>query len=238
MTIDMSPITTESLAAVPVFPLPGTVLLPGTYISLHIFEPRYRAMMEYVIEGHRMLVVALLDEEAGADEHGRPRVHPVAGLGRLRRSVKLPDGRYNIVLEGVARVDITDELAPELVFRRARARVVESTTPEDTAGLAASMAAVHALFGRALTVAGQTDPDVMESLAEADEPGALADLVAAACLQSSAQRQSVLAEPDVGRRLETVAGALGELLLTASGDVDDSDDEAPRVGWGIQPGKA
>ncbi|NJK88052.1 MAG: hypothetical protein HC923_00765, partial [Myxococcales bacterium] len=74
-------ITPEQLDQVPVFPLPGTVLLPRTLIQLHIFEPRYRAMTEDCIEGTRLMIIAMLDPNGTPDEHGRPAVHRVAGLG-------------------------------------------------------------------------------------------------------------------------------------------------------------
>ena len=224
----------EALSAVPIFPLPGAVLLPGTFLSLHVFEPRYRAMMEYVIEGHRLLVVALLDTQAPGDAHGRPRVHPVAGLGLLRRSVRLPDGRYNIVLEGVGRVDVHAELPPDLVFRRAAAELLEDAPPADLGALGPAIASVRTLCHQALIQAGDLDPDVLEELNQVQDPGRLADLVAAAAFTDPLLRQQVLAEPGVEARLELVAGALGALLLSAADDPDG----APPLGWGVGTGKA
>lgn len=229
----MTEIPKEALAAVPVFPLPGTVLLPGTFLSLHIFEPRYRAMMEYVIEGHRYLVLATVAEGAPPDAEGRPAIHPTAGLGALRRSIRLPDGRYDIVLEGLARVDVSSELPPDLVFRRAQAVVLEDPQPAEPGSLTPAMVSVRALCHRALLQEGGGDPDLLESLAMVTEPGRLADLVAAAVFREAAQRQQVLAEPRVEARLELVAGILGAQLLSA----EDGDGPAA-LSWGITPGKA
>ena len=78
MTDDVPP---EALASLPVFPLPGTLLLPQTMVSLHVFEPRYRKMMEHVLDGHRCLAVAMLDENGQPDTYGRPPLHAVAGVG-------------------------------------------------------------------------------------------------------------------------------------------------------------
>ncbi|MCA9554799.1 MAG: LON peptidase substrate-binding domain-containing protein [Myxococcales bacterium] len=222
----------EALSAVPIFPLPGTVLLPGTFLSLHVFEPRYRAMMEYVIEGHRLMVVAQLDPLAPADAHGRPGIHPVAGLGLLRRSVRLPDGRYNIVLEGLGRVDVRHELPPTLVFRRAAAELLEDVPPADPGALDAALASLKALCQQVLIQAGDPDPDVIQELNEIDDPGRLADLAAAAGLTDPQVRQQVLAEAAVDARLELVAGALGAQLLSHM----DEDEGFP--GWGIGTGKA
>lgn len=224
----------EVLREVPVFPLPGTVLLPRTMISLHVFEPRYREMMECCIEGSRLLAVAMYDEEGAPDDHGRPAIHPVAGIGALRRSAKLPDGRYNIVVEGLARVDISEEHPPTRCFRRATARVLEDVIDRDAAALARSIASLRALCTRALTKSdGEDDGELLEGLAHVTEPSALADLVAAAAVRDSLDRQRVLAEPNVLERLELVAGALGALLLAADGPA-----ASEAFGWGITTGEA
>lgn len=223
---------TEVLTAVPIFPLPNTVLLPGTFLSLHIFEPRYRAMMEYTIEGHRHMVVALLQTSALPDAEGRPAVHSTAGLGALRRSVRLPDGRYNIVLEGVGRVDISHELPPELVFRRAHAEALRDHSEGSPADHQTAMASVRALCQQAVM---SPDPELADRLNRASDPGLFADLVAAAAFKSPQLRQEVLAEARVQARLELVAGGLGELVLAAQ---DLEDDDQPPPSWGISPGRA
>ena len=230
MTIELVP---EALRAVPIFPLPGMVLLPRTMISLHIFEPRYRLMMEDCIEGSRLLAVAMFDEAGRPDEHGRPAIHPIAGIGALRRSAKLPDGRYNIVLEGLGRVDVSEELAPVKSYRRGVARVLEDVEPTDDAMTTRAVASLRALCARALAGANEDDAEVVEGLNRVDDPGVLADLVAAAAIRDNLDRQRVLAEPDVLKRLDIVSGALGALLLTKK------DDETPApTGWGITPGEA
>lgn len=221
----------EALVDVPIFPLPKTVLMPRTMISLHIFEPRYRQMMEHCIEGSRLLVVAMFDENADPDAHGRPAIHRIAGIGALRRSAKLPDGRYNIVVEGLARVDVDEEHPPTRVFRRTSPRVVEDYVPDDNTGMARAIASVRSLCTRALSASSDEEAEMIDGLSRVAEPSALADLVTAAVIKDPQDRQRVLAEPDVLARLEIVSGALGTLLLT-------QDAPAGQVGWGISTGEA
>lgn len=223
----------ENLREVPVFPLPGTVLLPRTLISLHVFEPRYRTMTEDCIEGQRLMVVAMVDTSRPPDEHGRPAVHPIAGLGALRRSVKLPDGRFNLVIEGLARVDISDEHPPDRVYRRANARLVRDVVPDDEASIAASMASVRALCTRAIADMNPKEATGIENISQVEDPGQLADMVAAATMTEALDRQQVLAEPDVDKRLQLVAGTLGTHLLSQSADLPEG-----AFGWGIRPGQA
>ncbi|MCK6551540.1 LON peptidase substrate-binding domain-containing protein [Myxococcota bacterium] len=226
----------EALAELPIFPLPGSVLLPRTYVSLHIFEPRYRKMIADVIDGHRVLAVAMIDRDRAPDRFGRPAIHPVAGVGVLRRSARLPDGRYNIVLEGVLRAHVADELPPTLPYRRARAHAMPEVLPADPRALERSIASLRALCTRVVTEVDGADADVVQRLNEVSDPGTLADMIAAAALQDADEKQQILEELDVARRIDLAAAALGALLLTAT----DSGESTKNLGggWGIGPAKA
>jgi len=227
-------ISEQSLEEVPVFPLAGAVLLPRTLVSLHIFEPRYRAMTQWSLDGSRLMVLAMTRPEAPPDEFGRPAMHEVAGLGILRQSARLPDGRFNIVIEGLCRVNIADEHPPSLPFRRARARIIEDQLPQEPRTLFPAMASLRSLCTRAMVHVNPSDASELQGLNEVDDPGPLADLVAAAALTDPRERQDVLAEADVETRIRMVAGSLGAFLLAQQSD----DGEDQPVGWGITPGKA
>lgn len=90
--------------AVPVFPLPETVLFPRVDIALHLFEPRYRQMGEDVIGGSGYLVMALLRPGYERNYEGDPEMHEIATLARVLNHDKLEDGRYDIVLRGERRI--------------------------------------------------------------------------------------------------------------------------------------
>lgn len=231
MTQELTP---EALDDLPIFPLPGAVLIPRTFMSFHIFEPRYRRMMEDVIEGPRVMAIAMLDESGGPDMYERPPIHRIGGLGVLRRSARLPDGRFNIVLEGMARVDLGLEYPPTRVYRRARGRLLTDQAPEDPGPVKRALASLRALAVRAFA-AMDGDPEVLESLGEVTDPGHLADLIAAAILSEAIDRQRVLAELRVDERVSLVAGALGAMILH---EAPKAAKEAGGGGWGIKPGEA
>lgn len=233
ITIEIDEATLE---ATPVFPLPGTVLLPGTLVSLHVFEPRYRQMMAYCLEGHRVLAVAMFDEDGQPDIHGRPPVHPVAGLGYVRRSARLPDGRYNVVLEGVARIDVSDEHPPKTAFRRVRARMLADVPHPPDAECRSAAHALRALASRALTER-KDRADLQASLTEL-EPGRLADAVAAAVVDDPLDRQRVLDAIDVKKRLSLVSGAVGAMMFDVEEEPPEDDVEPRLPRWGVTPGKA
>jgi Lon protease-like protein len=109
---------------IPLFPLPEAVLLPGTLLPLHIFEPRYRKMVADALFGDRTIGMAMMKpgwEVAGAI----PAIFPVGGAGRIVESERLSDGRYNIVLEGEFRYRILDE-EPPAPYRIAQVEIVGS----------------------------------------------------------------------------------------------------------------
>jgi Lon protease-like protein len=226
-------LTPKALAEVPIFPLPGTVLLPRTMISLHVFEPRYRAMTEDCLEGHRLMAIAMLDPASEPDAEDRPAIHRVAGLGALRRSARLPDGRFNLVVEGLCRVRLGPELPMDKAYRRAPAEVLHDVAPEEPAALASAMASLRALCARAMAQLSPKDASELEGLNQVTDPGHLADLVAAAAMPDAEERQQVLDEVDVEKRVQLVAGALGAYLLSHA-----PESETGAFGWGIHPGKA
>jgi len=90
---------------IPLFPLPATVLFPKTYLPLHIFERRYREMVENALddptETTRMIGMVLLKENWEKDYYGNPPIHPIGCVGQIMQVHRLNDGRYNLVLYGL-----------------------------------------------------------------------------------------------------------------------------------------
>lgn len=224
------------LQALPIFPLPGTVLLPHTEIALHVFEPRYRRMLDDVMDGPRLLGMATLDHEGDPDRFDRPPVFPIAGVGIVRRSVRLPDGRYNIVLEGAIRADISEELdpSPSVPYRRVIARQLADKPPDDATELDEAVTAVRALCTRVVADMAGGPTNALRRLNEVHDGGALADMVAAAVIHDLGERQRILTELDVMQRLQLAAGAIGELVIRS----DEASSEPTPVGWGVGTGKA
>lgn len=104
----------------PLFPLPNVVLFPRMPLALHVFEPRYRAMVADVLESHHAIGMVLLKPGWEADYEGRPPVYPVGCAGLIERCDRLPDGRYDLLLKGVARFRMAAE-RPGFPYRVAEA---------------------------------------------------------------------------------------------------------------------
>src|SRR6266702_3000213 len=107
------------------FPLPNLVLFPSVIQPLHIFEPRYRQMMADALDDDRLLAMVLLRPGFEEEYDRRPPIHTIACLGRIFNEERLQDGRYNLLLHGLRRVRIEDELPADRLYRQARVLLLE-----------------------------------------------------------------------------------------------------------------
>jgi Lon protease-like protein len=120
---------TQIPESVPLFPLPNVVFFPKTYLPLHIFEPRYREMVEDVLAGDRMIGMVLLKEGWEINYDGNSPIHETGSVGRIVRSQRLDDGRYNIILYGLKKCLIRGE-SQDRSYRQGRIDIVEEPPTE------------------------------------------------------------------------------------------------------------
>jgi uncharacterized protein len=104
------------------FPLPNVVFFPGVPLPLHIFEPRYREMVRDASKADAPVIgMTLLRGEWRKDYYERPEIFRIGCAGRMTRVQPLPDGRYNILLQGLREFEIEEETG-ERSYRCARVR--------------------------------------------------------------------------------------------------------------------
>ncbi|WP_242392067.1 LON peptidase substrate-binding domain-containing protein [Anaeromyxobacter oryzisoli] len=201
------------------FPLHGVVVLPGTPTPFHVFEPRYRALVEDALGGDRVLAVpGLGSREAAHEPH--PPVFPVAGAGLLEQVERHEDGRFDVVVRGIARVRLLEELPAAHPYREFRAEILEDVWPADRATLQPALESlrqlVYQLAQRLPAESGA--PALAEAVAQMKDASAIADVVAAAAISEPEDRQRLLEELDVSRRLaEVVEEVAGVLLMLSRG---------------------
>jgi len=95
--------------AIPIFPLPDMTLFPNSTQPFHIFEPRYRAMIADALAGDSIIGMVMLQPGFEADYEGRPPIYDLGCAGRIVASEQLPDGRYNIALQGLTKFRVVGE---------------------------------------------------------------------------------------------------------------------------------
>jgi len=118
---------TGGLIRIPIFPLAGALLFPRAQLPLHIFEPRYRAMVGDALDGEKLIGMV-----QPRNDREPPALFEVGCIGRIIESEKLPDGRYNILLEGIARFRIAEEIPVETPYRQVdadRSGFADDTAP-------------------------------------------------------------------------------------------------------------
>jgi Lon protease-like protein len=201
---------------VPIFPLPDLALFPKTLLPLHIFEPRYRAMVTDCLARDRRLAVVGLKPGYQGDYAGRPAVHEVAGLGRIVKCERLATGRFNLLVRGEVRVRIERELPSDTLYRLVQSVELQEAGAERNT-VPPLMDEVKRACRRILAAVRRATPEMEETLAAAAAPGALCDQVASAVVPSPAARQALLAELDVERRLRRLLAELEDLLQQLKG---------------------
>ena len=201
-----------ALDALPLFPLPQTVLFPGCLLPLHVFEPRYRTMIKDVLETHRALAVVLITDPSANPVHGTPEIAPVAGVGTVIDHAELPGGRYNILVRGRARVQLR-ELPFVPPYRRAAAQIL--TTPQSEVP-AADVSALVSTATAFAAIVRERDTSFEFRLPRDAAPSSLADLCAHHLVLDARQRQEILETLDSAARVRRVAEALAMQRMALS----------------------
>jgi Lon protease-like protein len=199
------------------FPLPNLVLYPHVMQPLHIFEERYRELVEDALAGDKLIAMAVLEPGWETDYESRPPVSKYACLGKIVAHHRLPDGRYNLLLLGVQRVRIIEELNPLRSFRQASVALLDDDYDFDASG------DMHTLQEKLLTAFRNNlpceceTPEQLEKLMTGELPlGLLTDLAAYALPLETEVKQELLAECSVTARAHILLSQLDELELSTA----------------------
>jgi Lon protease-like protein len=208
----------KACAALKVFPLHGVAVLPGTPTPFHIFEPRYKALVEDALATDRVLAIPGLVSKEGAQQL-HPPLRPVAGACFIEREERYDDGRLDIVVRGIARVRLHEELRADHAYREFRAEILEDAWPEGgpTAlepELESLRQLVYQLAQRLPSESGA--PALAEAVAQMKDVSAIVDLVAAAAVSEPEARQRVLEQLEVAKRMEMVMEEVAGVVLVLS----------------------
>jgi len=180
--------------------LSGATVFPNALLPLYIFEPRYREMLEYVLEHHRIFGVGMVE---GPEEWD---LRPVAGAGVVRACVRNEDGTSNLILQGICRVRILDWVQEE-PFRIAQIKPLISHNKQDpeVPGLTTGLRD----FCAALNHSGVEFPSELEELLERlDNPEILSDVIASTLVSDANSRQELLEEFDLAERIRLLLTTL------------------------------
>ena len=180
----------------PLFPL-GAVLLPGYDLPLHIFEPRYRAMVSDAMARDRR--IAMIQPRPDSPDREKPALFDMGCVGRMAEVEALEDGRFNLVLEGLSRFRVVRELEVSTPFRQVEAVLLPTAQDEQLALAArASLEMESRRFAEAQGYG--VDWDAVGRL----DDTSLVNGIAQIAPFDTAAKQALLEAPDISTRAELI----------------------------------
>lgn len=216
---------------IPLFPLDSVVLLPQQVLPLHIFEPRYIQMVERSLDSAGQIAMATFSGNRWKQEyHGHPPLRPAVCVGQIVQHEKLPDGRYNVLLQGVCRARIIREERPDedRLFRQAYLDPIglsedEADNGEDMRDYLES----HLSAGPLTQFAAA--PKLLELVQNEEVPtAALLELVSFALLTDNDIRYRLLAEGNAENRARLIREHLDDLESLIRTAMAQRPDEWPK----------
>jgi Lon protease-like protein len=201
---------------IPVFPLPGALLLPRGQMPLNIFEPRYLAMIDDVLGSRHRMIGMIQPDAAHPGPESRPNLYHVGCVGRITQLAESGDGRYLIQLIGISRFRVEQELSVSTPYRQCRVTYAPfagdfvARKGEDDVNRAAVLRALKE-FLKANNL--KTDWDGIENAPNE----ALVNALAMMSPYGSAEKQALLEAPDLKTRAEILV-AVTEIELAKSSE--------------------
>ena len=179
------------------FPLPSVVLFPHAMLPLHIFEPRYRQMTADALACDRLIAMIKIEDQADWGKQVDPAIESTACLGKIVDYHAIDDGTYNLLLVGVSRVRIIEEIPNGKLYRSARAALIEDVETPDEPELRRQL---RDLFIGLLAREGRPESELLRFLNRDLSLGMTTDLLGHYLGLPQEVKQAFLAEPDVGAR--------------------------------------
>lgn len=209
-------LTVDFSKPIRLFPLAKCILLPHATVPLHIFEPRYRTMVSDALDSDGLIAMAtFLDESYADDYEGCPAIRPHVCVGYIAHHERLYDGRYNILLQGVARASIHEELERhEQGYRQAILRPTEQGVME--IDLENQRHHLEKLLDDDLLLQLACIRNVTNWLSPDLPTPVVVDLAWQAASRDHEQRYDVLAEADVFKRVDRLERYLSRTRRTLS----------------------
>ncbi len=195
------------------FPLPSLVLFPHVIQALHIFELRYCEMLTEALESDHLITMALLVPGWESQVQGKPNLGNTVCIGRIISHTPTDDGRHNILMAGLQRARIIEELEVTTSFRQARVELIPDFLPDDfRASSDEHRKTLLAVFRSMIPQDAANSKTFADLLTQQLPLGILTDIIAYAVNLPVTIKQLLLGEANVKIRFETLITHLEPLL--------------------------
>lgn len=198
---------------VPVMTLRETILFPRAILPLYIFEPRYRQMLQDVLQAQRMFAIVCQDESEDADADAEEPPHKVATVGVVRASQKNPDGTTNLILQGIERVRIL-EIVSEDPYRTVRVEVLPSAFAVDPSGAIEDRYTIRNMIEDHAELCDALPEEFVKFLLDIEDLGSFCDLVSFSLCEDVSTKQRLLETQAIDKRYALLRQYLEERLAT------------------------
>ena len=182
---------------VPLFPLGNMVFFPNTVIPLHIFEERYKQMIEDSVSSHNLICMTLMDDDEKDDNIS---ISKVGCIGRIISNEEADEGRKNIILYGISRIQI-NEIIYSKPYRQAKIGIIKSQTTEDSEPL---FKRITDLVGEWNLLLDDYNDNYKIKVDSSSSLSKLTDSLSSIIVSSSSERQYLLEELDEAKRATKV----------------------------------
>ncbi len=193
----------------PILPIRNLVVFPGTVMPLNIGRPRSKALLDEVMPGDKIIGV-VTQRDGGVDDPTHEQLHTMGVICVILKLFKLPDQNQSIIVHGLARFRL-HAVTRDDPFMLGRIEILDEP-PGEGKELDALVASVRQQANRVIELSPNTPDEAQQVLAGIQNPGSLADFLAANVAADAGEKQSMLEELDVERRLRMVAGKLATQL--------------------------
>jgi ATP-dependent Lon protease len=193
----------------PILPVRNVVVFPGTVLPLNIGRPRSKAVIDEVMPGDKLIGV-ISQRDPDIEDPAESDLHTVGAVCSILKLLKLSDGNQSIIVHGLARFRVKHFVRTD-PFQAARIEIVDDIVPEDSE-VEALLASVKQQAARVVELSPNTPDEVQQVISSITTPSALADFLAANLNIPHSEKQQLLEELTVLKRLKTVAGKLAQQL--------------------------
>ena len=192
------------------FPLPNLVMFPGVIQGLHIFESRYRRLMEETLRGDGLITMAMYrnPEPSEPIELGDPPIFSTVCIGKVITHAETDDGRFNLLLLGIRRARIIEEIASELPYRIAEVELIQDANDLSQEEKDHYRSKVVSIFRKISSLEDIPSDPVKSEMADSLPLGLMLDMMSFAVGAAPDQLISVLETYDIRERAEIVHGLL------------------------------